>query len=129
MAEKKKSKIGDSAEERKDPFRSYPKPGYYGARGRDRDEKAYWGPKTLEGFKDFQPFNKAPALKKTLSDLRGWQKEQYKDENVLGVNKGPNSEAVRRANSTMNRYTDYSKTLGRLKNADAKRAALKAKKK
>ena len=133
MAEKKGDKIGDSPEERKDLYRKYPKQGYHGAYGRDRDEKPYWGPKTQQPLKDYQPFNRAGALKNTLKDLRKWQQEQYKDDEVLGI-KGPNSERVRRANSTQSRYTDYSKTLGRLKNADQKRnaakaAALKAKKK
>jgi hypothetical protein len=112
------------------------KPGYSGYVGRDPNEPAYWGPKTLEGFKDFRPWNKAPALKKTIGDLRKWQQDQYKDEIVLGVNKGPNSEAVRRANSTQSRMTDYSKVLGRLnaqdarrnRNSAAKAAALKASK-
>jgi hypothetical protein len=89
---------------------------------------SYWGPKVPEDFGKFSSPAKKATLENTLSDLRNYQKEMYKDDEVLGI-KGKNPVRLQRANTTMNRYTDYSKTLGRLRNADAKRAALKAKKK
>jgi hypothetical protein len=103
------------------PFDPYIDPAFYGAYGRETDEKPYWGPKTLPGFNNFQPWNKPAALNKTIRDLRDWQREQYEDEIVAGVNMGPNSELVRRANTTQNRMTDYSKTAGRLANTDLRK--------
>jgi hypothetical protein len=110
----KKSKAYD------DEFGPRPKPGFHGSRGRDPDEAFYWGPKTPAGFKDFQPWNKSAAMKKTISDLRKWQQDQYKDDKVLGI-KGKNPVRTDRAASTLNRLTDYNKVLGRLRNADARR--------
>jgi hypothetical protein len=94
-----------------------------------------WGPKVPEGFGKFSSQAKRATLKNTLSDLRSYQKEMYKDDEVLGF-KGKNSERLRRANSTQNRYNDYSKTMGRLnaqearkkRNPAAKAAALRASK-
>jgi regulator of protease activity HflC (stomatin/prohibitin superfamily) len=79
-----------------------------------------WGPKVPDGFSKLGRA-KERTIKNTISDLRNYQREGYKDEDLAGVNIGPNSEAVRRANSTMRRYNDYSKTATRLTNTDLRK--------
>jgi hypothetical protein len=100
----------------------------------EKKRPSYWGPKVPEDFGKFNSAAKRATLKNTLSDLRSYQREMYKDDEVLGI-KGKNPVRLDRANSTLKRTTDYSKTLGRLDAADARKkrnaakaAALKANK-
>jgi hypothetical protein len=79
-----------------------------------------WGPKVPDGFSKLGRA-KERVLKDTIRDLQNYRKAAYEDEIVAGINMGPNSELVRRANSTQRRLNDYSKTAGRLTNTDLRK--------
>lgn len=81
-----------------------------------------WGPKLPVGGAKGTAKQKSATYGKTIADLNAYRKAAGKDEMVMGVNSGPNSEKIRRAASTGNRLTDYSKTSTRLMNSDARSA-------
>ena len=81
-----------------------------------------WGPKLPKGGATGTAKQKLATSERTIADLKAYRKAAGKDEMLLGVNTGPNSELIRRAASTGNRLNDYSKTAGRLESRDARSA-------